>query len=126
MKLLFDENLRPRLVANLTGEFPDSLHVRDIGLERAMDEDIWGFARDNGFVIVSKDSDFHQLSFLFGHPPKVIWTRRGNCSTAAVVSLRRNTPFHLSWVHSLGRRPLQSILQQVEVVLNGEPNVLQI
>ncbi len=54
-----------------------------------MDEAVWGYARDNGFVIVSKDSDFHQLSFLFGHPPKVIWIRRGNCSTAAVVSLLR-------------------------------------
>ena len=64
MKLLFDENLSPRLVANLTREFPESLHIRDIGLERAMDESIWGYAKDNGFVIVSKDSDFHQLSFL--------------------------------------------------------------
>ena len=54
-----------------------------------MDEAVWSYARDNGFVIVSKDSDFHQLSFLFGHPPKVIWIRRGNCSTAAVVSLLR-------------------------------------
>ena len=86
MKLLFDENLSPGLIADLTAEFPDSLHVRDIGLEL---EAVWGFARDNGFVIVSKDSDFHQLSFLFGHPPKVIWIRRGNCSTAAVVSLLR-------------------------------------
>ncbi len=89
MKLLFDENLSPRLVADLTSEFPESLHVRDIGLERAVDESIWGYARDNGFVIVSKDSDFHQLSFLFGHPPKVIWIQRGNCSTAAVISLLR-------------------------------------
>ena len=89
MKLLFDENLSPSLVADLGTEFPDSLHVRDIGLERAMDEAVWGYAKDNGFVIVSKDSDFHQLSFLFGHPPKVIWIQRGNCSTAAVVSLLR-------------------------------------
>ena len=71
MKLLFDENLSPRLVADLTSEFPESLHFRDIGLERAVDESIWSYARDNGFVIVSKDSDFHQLSFLFGHPPLV-------------------------------------------------------
>ena len=89
MKLLFDENLSPRLVADLAGEFPDSLHVRDVGLERAIDEAVWGYARDKGFVIVSKDSDFHQLSFLLGHPPKVIWIQRGNCSTEAVVSLLR-------------------------------------
>ena len=44
---------------------------------------------ENGFVIVSKDSNFHQLSFLFGHPPKIVWIRRGNCSTAIVESLLR-------------------------------------
>jgi len=32
-------------------------------------------------VIISKDSDFHQRSFLFSHPPKVIWIHKGNCST---------------------------------------------
>ncbi len=73
VKLLFDEDLSPRLVADLAHEFPDSLHVRDIGLERAMDEAVWDYARDNGLVIVWRDADFHQLSFLFGHPPKVIW-----------------------------------------------------
>ncbi len=54
-----------------------------------MDEAVWDYARDNGLVIVSKDADFRQLSFLFGNPPKVIWIQRGNCSTAAVVSLFR-------------------------------------
>ena len=107
MKLLFDENLSPRLVANLTREFPESLHVRDIGLERAMDESIWGYAKDNGFVIVSKDSDFHQLSFLFGHPPKVIWIQRGNCSTADVLSLLRQ---RLSDILQFGREEDETFL----------------
>ena len=40
-------------------------------------------------IIVSKDSDFYQRSLLFGHPPKVIWLRRGNCSTAAVEAILR-------------------------------------
>ena len=107
MKLLFDENLSPRLVANLTREFPESLHVRDIGLERAMDESILGYAKDNGFVIVSKDSDFHQLSFLFGHPPKVIWIQRGNCSTADVLSLLRQ---RLSDILQFGREEDETFL----------------
>ena len=107
MKLLFDENLSPRLVANLTKEFPESLHVRDIGLERAMDESIWGYAKDNGFVIVSKDSYFHQLSFLFGHPPKVIWIQRGNYSTADVLSLLRQ---RLSDILQFGREEDETFL----------------
>ncbi len=87
MKLLFDQNLSPSLVADLSGDFPGSAHVRGIGLERSMDEAVWNHAREHGFTIVSKDSDFRQLSFLFGHPPKVVWIRRGNCSTTSVRSL---------------------------------------
>jgi len=80
MKLLFDQNLAPRLVRDLSDLFPASVHVRDIGLKSAKDRAIWDHARDEGFVIVSKDNDFQQMSFVWGHPPKVIWIRRGNCS----------------------------------------------
>ncbi|MBZ5546083.1 MAG: DUF5615 family PIN-like protein, partial [Acidobacteriia bacterium] len=80
MKLLFDQNLSPRLVQALASVYPDSVHVRDCGLQHADDESVWEFAGRNGFTIVSKDSDFRQRSFLFGFPPKVIWVRLGNCS----------------------------------------------
>ena len=33
MKLLFDENLSYKLVRLLADLFPDSVHVRDVGLE---------------------------------------------------------------------------------------------
>ena len=90
MKLLFDENISPRLVAALSEEFPGSVHVRDIGLARAPDTAIWTYARDHGLTILSKDSDFHQVSFLRGPPPKVIWIRRGSCSTADIQALLRS------------------------------------
>lgn len=60
MRLLFDENVSPRLVAGLSDVFPESVHVRDAGLSRATDAEIWDYARDHGLTIVSKDSDFHQ------------------------------------------------------------------
>jgi len=45
----------------------------------------------HGFVIVSKDEDFHRLGVLHGPPPKVIWVRSGNCTTELVETLlRRN------------------------------------
>jgi predicted nuclease of predicted toxin-antitoxin system len=87
MKLLFDQNLSHRLVGLLTAEFPGSAHVRDMGLSAAPDPDVWAYAAANGFVIVSKDTDFQQRALLYGHPPKVIWVRLGNCSTAAVATL---------------------------------------
>ena len=90
MKLLFDHNLSPRLVELLAAEFPGSAHVFRLGLERAPDLQVWDRAIRNDFTIVSKDSDFHQLSFLHGAPPKVIWIQRGNCSTADIEWLLRN------------------------------------
>lgn len=84
MKLLFDQNLSHRLVRVLADVYPDSEHVRDVGLKEAVDTDVWNFAKGQGFMIVSKDSDFHQRSLLLGYPPKVIWVRLGNCSTKAM------------------------------------------
>jgi len=89
MKFLFDENLSPRLVVLLADLFPDSLHVRDVGLQAAEDPLVWNYARDHDFVIVSKDADMHQRCFVFGAPPKVVWVRLGNCSTTDVANLLR-------------------------------------
>ena len=89
MKLLFDENVSPRLVDALSDAFPESVHVRDAGLSRASDAAIWDYARNRGLTIVSKDSDFHQASFLRGSPPKVIWIRRGNCTTTEIEAMLR-------------------------------------
>jgi predicted nuclease of predicted toxin-antitoxin system len=89
MKLLLDENLSPKLASSLAAVFPGSRHVEDCGLGAADDEDIWAFAKENGFVIASKDSDFYDRSALYGSPPKVIWLRAGNCTTAEIEDLLR-------------------------------------
>ncbi len=89
MKLLFDQNLSPRLVKALADIYPGSVHVRDVGLNNALDESVWDYAIRHGLTIISKDSDFHQRSFLFGHPPKVVWIRRGNCSTKEIEAILR-------------------------------------
>ncbi|WP_414546022.1 DUF5615 family PIN-like protein [Nostoc sp. CCY0012] len=81
MKLLFDENLSPKLSTRLSDIFPDSLHVRDVGMKATIDPIVWNYAKDNDLMIVSKDADMHDLSLVFGNPPKVIWLRLGNCST---------------------------------------------
>lgn len=89
MKLLFDENLSHKLASLLADSFPDSVHVRDIGLKAADDVEVWNYAKANDFIIVSKDSDMHERSFIFGYPPKIIWVRLGNCSTSDVENLLR-------------------------------------
>jgi len=89
MKLLFDENLSHKLVRLLADLFPGSVHVRDVGLKAADDPVVWEYAKNNDLMIVSKDSDMHQRSFVFGYPPKVVWVRLGNCSTSDVERLLR-------------------------------------
>jgi len=88
MKLLFDANLSHQLVKRLK-DVPNSTHVRDIGLKQAEDAEIWQYACDSDFTIVSKDSDFHELSLIRGIPPKIIWIRKRNCSTRMTEILLR-------------------------------------
>lgn len=90
MKLLFDENLSPRLVGRLVDLYPESAHVDRLGLGGSSDDEVWQYAQQHGFMLVSKDSDFHERSVLRGHPPKVIWIRRGNCSTHQIEQLLRS------------------------------------
>src|SRR5215470_14514284 len=90
VKLLFDQNLSPALVKLLADLHPGSSHVFSLGIDRATDEEIWKRARNDGYTIVTKDSDFGDLSVLRGFPPKVIWVRIGNCTTKQIEALIRS------------------------------------
>jgi predicted nuclease of predicted toxin-antitoxin system len=87
VKLLFDENLSPRLPEVLADVYPGSVHVHGCGLGSADDSAIWQYARDNHFTIVSKDSDFQERGVLHGQPPKFIWLRAPNCSSQEIENL---------------------------------------
>ena len=91
MKLLFDENLAPRLVSDLSDLYPDSIHAHACDLGGASDAVLWEYAKLNGYAIVSKDSDFFERSVLDKDSPKVIWIRLGNCSTGEIERLLRLT-----------------------------------
>ncbi|MFW5920235.1 MAG: DUF5615 family PIN-like protein [Polyangiales bacterium] len=88
--LLFDENLAARLVRDLADVYPSSAHVSSMGLGGAKDRAIWDRAAEEELVVVTKDEDFQRLSVLLGPPPKVIWVRLGNCTTADVAQLLRS------------------------------------
>ena len=90
-RLLFDQNLSFKLCDRIADLFPASTQARLVGLDRADDADLWAYAGANGTVIVSQDADFAALASLHGPPPKVVWLRGGNRSTAAVeATLRAN------------------------------------
>ena len=89
MKLLLDENLSARVLPEILDLYPGSSHVGILGLSQTLDSIIWEHAKSDSFCLVSKDSDFHQRSLLFGAPPKVIFLKVGNCSTQSIIHLLR-------------------------------------
>jgi predicted nuclease of predicted toxin-antitoxin system len=89
VKLLFDENVSPKLPQILASEYPGSVHITSVGLRGADDQQIWDYSRAQGFVIVSKDTDFRERSFVDGFPPRVIWLDVGNAGTMVIADLLR-------------------------------------
>ena len=90
LKLLLDQNLSFRLLEDLEAVYPGSTQVKLAGLDESDDIAIWNYARDNGFTIVTKDSDFHEFSLVYGSPPKIIWLKCGNKPRWYVLSLLLN------------------------------------
>ena len=107
MKLLFDQNLSPNLVNLLADLFPNSAHVQDAGLDASEDTELWDYARNNDYLIVSKDADFRHRSTVYGPPPKVIWIGLGNCSTRTVEDNLRD---HYSDIQTFTRDANRGLL----------------
>ncbi|MCL2327731.1 MAG: DUF5615 family PIN-like protein [Bacteroidetes bacterium] len=85
MKLLFDQNISFRVVRLLPDSFADSRHIRQVGLNDRNDIEIWQFAKQNDFTIVTFDADFFDISVLKGFPPKIVWLRTGNMTTTEIA-----------------------------------------
>jgi predicted nuclease of predicted toxin-antitoxin system len=89
MRLLFNQNLSPRLVGSLSDVYPGSSHVSLVGLDRASDAEVFNYALDNGYALVSKDVDFVELAQAHSPSPKVVWLRLGNCTTSEIEDTLR-------------------------------------
>jgi predicted nuclease of predicted toxin-antitoxin system len=100
LRLLFDHNLSPRLVRLLSDVYSECSHVQDLDMATASDTDVWNYAAEHGYTIVSKDADFHQRSLVRGAPPKVVWIRRGNCSVAETADLLRERSVAVERFHA--------------------------
>jgi predicted nuclease of predicted toxin-antitoxin system len=87
MRLLFDQNISYRIVSKLINYFPDCKHISHVGLKDCEDLDIWAYALNQNYVIITFDSDFYDLSLINGCPPKIIWIRTGNLTTNEIAQL---------------------------------------
>lgn len=95
MKLLLDENLSRRLVPFVQADFPESSQVVLLGLEAATDREIWQYAKQQGYVIVTKDSDYRDLSEWLGTPPQVILLAMGNSSKGEILHILSHHKNHI-------------------------------
>ncbi len=90
MKLLFDQNISFRLIKRIVDLFPEAKQVRELGLEDSTDIEIFDYAKQNKYAIVTFDADFCDLNILRGYPPKIIWIRTGNTTTENLEKILRN------------------------------------
>jgi predicted nuclease of predicted toxin-antitoxin system len=86
LKLLVDNQLPPALARHIDACGTTCIHVRDVGLARALDKTIWDYASSHDMVIVSKDRDFRDMAILRGSPPQVIWVRVANCRRIDLIA----------------------------------------
>ncbi len=87
MKLLFDQNISFRILGKISNLYPDAKQVKNLNLVDSPDSEIWKFAKDNGYTIVTFDADFYDIANIKGHPPKIIWLRMGNTKTDNIAKL---------------------------------------
>jgi predicted nuclease of predicted toxin-antitoxin system len=113
MKLLLDENLSPALLIVLRALSVACTHVAREGLLSADDREIWAFAVREGYTIVTKDRDFHQLALVKGAPPQVVRLAIGNQSLATT---QRILCAHLELIRAFVTAADRAVL----VILDGD------
>ena len=114
-RLLFDQNLAPRLVDCVAAEFPGSFHVRDLDLQSASDVEVLRVAAERDLVIITQDKDFADLVTARGNGPKVLWLTLGNVSTDEIAESI------LGAVESIGHLLDDPSVQVVQLAARVEP-----
>jgi predicted nuclease of predicted toxin-antitoxin system len=90
---LIDAQLSPNLAEwiNISFNNVEAISVRSVGLSGAKDKEIFNFARDHQYIVMTKDSDFIRLIEQYGSPPQLIWITCGNTSNRKMISIFSKT-----------------------------------
>jgi predicted nuclease of predicted toxin-antitoxin system len=86
----------------------DCQHVLDVGLRKASDAEIPRYAAETGRIIISKDDDFFYLASVPTAQFRLLWVRRGNCRTLALL------------------RTFEEVWPKVEAALNAGEQIIEI
>lgn len=107
MKFLIDNQLPVALARFLSSTGSDSLHLLDVGLSQASDSDIWRYANEREFVLVSKDEDFFYRATQPGAAVQLVWIRLGNCRTVVLLAAIERTWSHVRARLEAGERVVE-------------------
>jgi predicted nuclease of predicted toxin-antitoxin system len=81
--LWIDAQLSPSIGRWISTNFGIESHaIRELGMLRAKDREIFHSAREAEAVIMTKDADFLELVQRHGPPPQILWVTCGNTSNA--------------------------------------------
>ena len=85
MKFLVDEQLPPALAVWLRAQGCDASHVRELGLARGKDAQVWSKAIALGAAVITKDEDYVAMAQVRQDEVPVVWVRIGNCTNAVLL-----------------------------------------
>ncbi len=86
MKFLVDNQLPATLAQLLVSRGHEAIHVLEVGLDAAKDEEVWNHALKNSMVLITKDEDFSRRASRPDASVQVVWVRLGNCRKTALFS----------------------------------------
>jgi predicted nuclease of predicted toxin-antitoxin system len=84
---LIDAQLPPSLAEALRQAGYQAVHVIDLGLLAATDQQIWDEAISRSAVLVTKDRDFPIRRAASNAGPAILWVRVGNISNRRLIEL---------------------------------------
>jgi len=96
VNLLLDENLSPRLVQRLASLFPGLIHVRDINLKQASNEEIWNWGARERLHGCQNRQRLVVLTERLGWPPKAIHIEQCNFPFRVIEELLRQNAVRIS------------------------------
>jgi predicted nuclease of predicted toxin-antitoxin system len=88
IKLLLDQGIPADAALMFRQLGYECRHVSEIGMQKAEDEEILSFAREQGCVVITLDADFHALIAVGGMTtPSVVRLRREGCRAEAAAGI---------------------------------------
>lgn len=87
MQFLIDAQLPPALSNFFKDRGHETFHVVEVLSADSDDSEIWRWAIENSFIVVTKDEDFSLRVERAKLAPQILWIRTGNISNKTLVQL---------------------------------------